>query len=276
MTISNSIEFSGIGLHSGKTVNVTISPNLSNSGIIFYRVDKNIYIPANSNFVVNTKMATVIGSSDATISTIEHFMAACRILNLTQLVISIDGDEFPILDGSAIKFIELLQSGNIVESEDKNVLRILREVSVESNNRIATILPSEHTEYSIDVKFKYFGEQSASLNLSYANNLEEVLSSRTFGYVEEFEYLKSVGLANGATTKNVIGIDKGGKIFNQFGLRNSNELANHKLLDLIGDMTLLGYPFVGHVTSKYGGHELNDLLVKKILSDPKNYKIVTH
>jgi len=276
MKLNKIITFSGIGLHSGKKTFVSIIPKKNGSGISFIR--NGIETSAIAKNVTNTHMATTIGSGKGSISTIEHFMAACSLCKITDIQVSVSSEEFPIMDGSAIEFVKMFLDNCDDEDEPTRPqlkLKLLKKVSIKTESSSISAIPSDKAIFITKNKVRYIGVVRSLVCLDTSQSLERILSSRTFGFFEDFEHLKSKGLAQGASLKNVLVLDGSGRLKNPFGYRNHEELANHKLLDMIGDFALLGFPrFEAAISSINGGHSLNNQLARKILSDKSNYQII--
>ncbi len=272
--IKQSVSVSGITLHKGELATLRLHPLESGKGIIFYK--SGIEIPLNYKNVVDTTMATTIGFNGVTIHTIEHLMSAIYASGIKNLLIELDANEPPILDGSGLDFCHLIKSAGIVETEhNKKIINIKKEIKVNNGNRYVSISPSLNNNFFIDsvIYFpnKVIGEQHFSLEVNSKNYLNEIAPARTFGFFSEFEYLKSKGLALGANYNNVIVVGDN-EILNTT-LRFENEFVRHKILDVIGDLSILGYDIVGNYKSFASSHALNYALIKAILSDSENFII---
>ena len=275
-TIKKSVEIVGIGLHKGVPITMTLEPLNDNSGIIFYRKDKNVSIPLKPEYVVDTQMATVIGKDGVVVSTIEHLLSAIYAYGIDNLRVVLDNDEIPILDGSSSGFCLLLDEVGIQEQEEtKKALIIKEEVSLEVDGKKVSLSPSNHIVYDFSIDFDHpsIGKQQFKFDYSIAQYKENISKARTFGFLHEVQYLRSKGLALGVSLDNAIGLDDQ-KILNPEGLRFDDEFVRHKILDAIGDMSLLGYTMIGQYTAHAGSHHLNHLLTKKLLENPANYEIV--
>jgi len=275
-TIKKAVEVVGIGLHKGVPVKLRLEPMPENSGIIFYRSDKGVTIPLGIESVVDTKMATVIGKNGVVISTIEHLMSAVTAFGIDNLRIILDNDEIPIMDGSAISFCLLLkEAGILAQNESKKFIKIKKEVEVQLDEKVAKVAPSDETSYSFKINFNHpaIGEQFYKFNFSIQKYLEEIAKARTFGFLKEVQYLRSIGLALGGSLENAIVLDDK-KILNE-NLRYNDEFVRHKILDAMGDMRLLGYNIIGSYDAFSSGHHLNHLLTKEIFASAENYEIVT-
>ena len=275
-TISKSIEIVGIGLHKGVPVTMRLEPLEENSGIIFYRSDEAISIPLKIENVVDTKMATVIGKDGIVVSTIEHLLSAVYAYGIDNMRIVIDNDEVPILDGSSSGYCMLLEEAGIKElNASKKVIKIKKEVEVTQDFKKVSLKPSSHIiyDFSIDFKHPVIGEQNFHFDYSIKEYKENISKARTFGFLHEVQYLRSIGLAQGGSLENAIVLDNH-KILNPEGLRYDNEFVRHKILDAIGDMALLGYTIIGEYNAHAGSHQLNHLLTKKLLESEDNYEII--
>ena len=278
-TIKKPIKFQGIGLHSGKNVNLYIKSSEPNTGIIFKRIDlnsNNIVYP-NFNNVTNTSLNTTISNEfGVKVSTIEHLLGALFCLGIDNALIEIDNEEVPILDGSAKEFIDkILLSGFEVSNMPIKIIKILKKVEYKDEDRFISIEPSN---VSLDIEFelKYnneiIGNQKNKINV-YEDDLFEIYNSRTFCLFEDIEFIKKNGLAKGGSLDNAI-VVKNNEILNQDGLRNNKEFVNHKILDCIGDLYTCGYRIVANVICSQGGHYLTNQLLRKVFNDNKNFSII--
>lgn len=276
-TIAKPVEIVGIGLHKGVPVKMRLEPLGANEGIIFYRSDEALSIPLKIENVVDTKMATVIGKNGIVVSTIEHLLSAVYAYGIDNLRVVIDNDEVPVLDGSASGYCLLLDEVGIKElNEPKKAIRIKKEVSVSTaDGKKVTLKPSKHIifDFSIDFENPVIGEQKYHFDYSIEEYKENISRARTFGFLHEVQYLRSIGLALGGSLENAIVIDNN-KVLNPEGLRYDNEFVRHKILDAIGDMALLGYTMIGEYDAHAGSHHLNHLLTKKLYEDESNYEII--
>ena len=278
-TIKTPISFQGIGLHSGKIVNLCLKSALPDTGIIFKRVDlnnNNLVYPSFNN-VTNTSLNTTISNEfGIKVSTIEHLMGALFGLGIDNVLIEIDNEEVPILDGSAKEFIEkILQFGFEVSNKPIKIIKINKNVEYSEGDRSISIKPSK---LSLDIDFtlkyenKIIGDQRNKINV-YEDNLIEIFNSRTFCLYEDIEMIKKNGLAKGGSLDNAI-VVRDDKILNKNGLRNKNEFVNHKILDCIGDLYTSGYRIIGSLKCNQGGHYLTNKLLRQIFDDKNNFSIV--
>ena len=278
-TIKNTIKFKGVGLHSGKLVNVCLKNSKPDTGIVFKRTDlksNNIIYPNFMN-VSNTSLNTTISNQEGVkVSTIEHLMGALFGLGIDNILIEIDNEEVPILDGSAKEFIEkILTAGFEISNKPIKIIKINKKVEFIDGERFISIEPSK-LSLDIDFELKYknilIGNQRNKINL-YEDDLNEVFNSRTFCLYEDIEAIKKVGLAKGGSLENAI-VVKDKNIMNKGGLRNSKEFVNHKILDCIGDLFTSGYRIIGSIKCSQGGHYLNNQILRKVFSNNENFSII--
>tara|TARA_B100001248_G_scaffold224025_1_gene181044 strand:- start:1435 stop:2355 length:921 start_codon:yes stop_codon:yes gene_type:complete len=278
-TIKNSISFSGIGLHTGVNINVSIKPANPDTGIIFKRVDlhnNNIVYPNFLNVTSTSLNTTISNEFGVKVSTIEHLMGALFGLGIDNVIIELDNEEVPILDGSAKEFIEkIIPAGFEISEAPIKIIKINKKVEFKHENRSISIEPSK---LSLDINFELnyenplIGKQNNKINV-YEDNLEDIFNSRTFCLFEDIEAIKKVGLAKGGSLDNAI-VVKDNKILNEGGLRNSKEFVNHKILDCIGDLFTSGYRIIGSVVCSKGGHYLTNELLKKVFKNSQNFSII--
>jgi UDP-3-O-[3-hydroxymyristoyl] N-acetylglucosamine deacetylase len=269
------VESVGIGLHKGEPIKITLEPLEANSGIVFYRSDVGMSVKAAPENVVNTSNATVIGDGQNYISTIEHLLSAIYSYGVDNILITLDGAEVPVMDGSGASFCMMLDEAGKRELDiNKSVLIITREVEVNDGKKFARVKPSKKPSYNFEIDFPHpiIGKQDYQFSFSKRGFIEEISRARTFGFLKDVQYLQSRGLALGGSLDNAIVLDDK-KILNPGGLRFKDEFVKHKILDAIGDLALLGAPVVADYESFAGSHNLNHLLTKEILKDPKNYEI---
>ena len=278
-TINNPVKFTGIGLHSGQIVNISINPSEPNTGIIFKRIDlknNNLIFPSFAN-VTNTSLNTTISNDfGVRVSTIEHLMGALFGLGIDNALIEIDNEEVPILDGSAKEFIEKLIISGLKQSEVPiKIIKIKKKISFNEGERSISIEPSK---LSLDINFqlKYdnavIGNQKNKVNV-YEDDLNDIFNSRTFCLYEDIEKIKKNGLAKGGSLDNAV-VVKGSEILNKEKLRNSKEFVNHKILDCIGDLYTSGYRIVASINCSQGGHYLTNQLLKKVFKNKENFSII--
>ena len=278
-TIANSILMNGVGLHSGKKVSMKILPAEPNTGIVFKRTDvkkNNIIIPSVFN-VTNTVLCTTISNEvGVKVYTIEHLMGALFGKGVDNAIIEIDNEEVPILDGSAKVFIsEIEKSGVKTSNTPIKVIKIEKKVSYKEDSKKISIEPTKISS-DIDFEIKYenslIGTQRNIINI-FEDDLTDIYNSRTFCLYEDVEKLKKMGLAQGGSLENAL-VVKDDKILNKEGLRNSKEFVNHKILDCMGDLYLLGYRILGKIVCTQGGHKLTNHLLREVLQDNNNFSII--
>ena len=278
-TVKAKVQFSGIGLHSGKLVNISILPANPNSGIIFKRVDlanNNIVIPSFAN-VCNTSLNTTISNEfGVKVSTIEHLMGALFGLGIDNAVVEVDNEEIPILDGSAKNFIEkIIAVGFKLNELPIKIIKINKKVEYKDGERSISIEPSKLSldiEFELKYKNNLIGNQKNKVNV-YKDDLEDIFNSRTFCLYEDIEAIKNNGLAKGGSLENAIVVNEN-EIMNEGGLRNSKEFVNHKILDCIGDLYTCGYRLLANVKCSQGGHYLTNQLLRKVFENKENFSIV--
>ena len=278
-TIANKVSFSGVGVHTGNKVNINILPSTPNSGIIFKRIDlkhNNIVVPNFENVSEATLCTTISNDFGVKVSTIEHLMAAFLGLGIDNAVVEIDSQEIPILDGSAKDFVKILRSTGLKSSDVPiKLIKINNNVEVEEGNKFISIEKSNTSleiEFEINYENQLIKNQKNKINV-FEDKLDDVFNSRTFCLFEDIEKLKKLGLGKGGSLENAI-VVKDDKILNKEGLRNKNEFVNHKILDCIGDLYLVGYRLIGSLKCRHGGHNLTNKLLRKIFSNNKNYSLL--
>jgi len=277
-TVKAPVTLAGVGLHTGAPVQVRILPARAGSGLRFRRMDltPTVEIPARSEFVVETTLATVLGKGGAQVSTVEHCLAALAGLGVDNAVIEVDGPELPILDGSASPYVEaLLSVGLRAQGVKRRAIRIEKPLRVENGDKFCILRPASgfQVTYTIDFEGRYPGAQHFYLEVGPRTFAVELAEARTFGFLQEVTYLRSVGKARGGSLENAVVLDEG-KVLNPEGLRMADEMVRHKILDAIGDLTLAGLPIQGHLIVHKGGHALHDSLVKALLSRPDAWTVV--
>ena len=274
-TIARRVETVGIGLHKGEPIRLILEPLDANSGIILHREDLGISFKAEPKNVINTQMATVVGNEKGFISTIEHLMAAVNGYGIDNIRISVDANEIPVMDGSAISFCMLLDEAGIRHLDaGKKVILVRREV-VEGSKFVRTS-PSRNPKFDYTIKFDHpvIGEQRYVFEFSKSSFVKNIARARTFGFLKDLQRLQAQNLALGASLDNAVAIDDT-HILNPEGLRFENEFVRHKILDAVGDLSLLGAPLLGDYTAFAGSHDLNHKLTLALMADEKNYEIAT-
>ncbi len=277
-TLTRSIKISGIGLHSGKKVNIQINPAAVNTGIIFKRIDikdNNIIYPSVNNVSKAMLCTTVTNEFGISVSTIEHLMGALFGMGVDNAIIEIDNEEVPILDGSAKIFVkEIINSGLEISEHAIKVIRINKNVKIKDGNKFISIEPSKiNLEIDFEIKYenKLIGTQRNSLKV-YEDDLTDVFNSRTFCLYEDVDKLKSMGFAKGGSLDNAI-VVKDDVILNNENLRNKKEFVNHKILDCMGDLFLSGHKIIGKIRCSQGGHKLTNDLLRKVFQNKENFSI---
>ena len=278
-TINDILEFNGIGLHSGKNVTMKLCPASPNTGIIFKRSDlknHNIIYPSVFNVSSASYCTKITNEYGISVSTVEHLMAALCGLGIDNLLIDLNSEELPIMDGSAKNFVESIQKvGFEVSDQPIRIIKINKKTVYSEGEKFISFEPNK-ISLEIDFEIKY--KQNSILNQRntkniYMDDLNDMFESRTFCLFEDVEKLKSMGLAQGGSLDNAI-VLKGNKILNSEKLRNENEFVNHKILDCLGDIYLAGYKMVGKITSSQGGHNVTNLGLRDLLSNNENFSII--
>lgn len=273
-TLKNSICAGGVGIHTGKKVTVTLRPAAPGTGIVFRRVDLDnpVDIPALSENVVDTRLSTTLGKDGAHVSTVEHLLSAAAGLSVDNMYVDVDAPEIPIMDGSSGPFVFLLQSAGIEEQNTvKQFIRIKKTVKVKDGDKWALLKPFPGFRVKVDIDFDHPVMSSypmkACFDFSPTTYIKELSRSRTFGFLKDYEYLRSQNLVRGGSLDNAIVLDDC-RILNEGGLRYRDEMVKHKILDVIGDMYLLGNMMVGEYEAYQPGHCLNkqlrDCLLEKV------------
>ena len=278
-TIKEEIFLKGVGLHTGEMVNMKIKPAAPNTGIIFKRTDlkRNNYVVPGVFNVSNTNFCTTISNEfNVKVSTIEHLMAAFFGVGIDNVLIEIDSQEVPILDGSAKEFVEKINLAGIKESEAPlKIIKIERKVSYKEGSKYITIEPNKiNLDIDFEIKYinKFIGTQRNQVKV-YETDLTEIYNSRTFCLYEDIEKLKKMNLAKGGSLENAVVI-RDSEILNDTGLRNSKEFVNHKILDCMGDLYLSGYKMIAKVVCSQGGHNLTNKLLREVFQNKDNFTIV--
>ncbi len=280
-TIKNVIRATGIGLHTGDKIYLTVRPAPVDTGVVFRRVDlaPPVAIRATAYAVGETTLSTTLVSGGVKVSTIEHLMSAFAGLGIDNAIVELSGPEVPIMDGSAGPFVFLLQSAGIAEQKvAKKFIRVKREISICDGDKSATFLPFDGFKVSFTIDFDHpvfrGRSQSASIDFSTASFVKEVSRARTFGFMSDIEQLRSKNLALGGSVENAIVVDDY-RILNEDGLRYEDEFVKHKILDAIGDLYLLGHSLIGEYVGHKSGHALNNRLLRTLLAQPDAYDVVS-
>jgi UDP-3-O-[3-hydroxymyristoyl] N-acetylglucosamine deacetylase len=272
-TIAHDAIASGIALHSGVPVTMRLSPAPAGHGIVFRRADVGADIPARFDQVSETRLGTVIGSGEAKVGVVEHLMAATAGAEIDDLLVTLDGPEPPILDGDALSYLTLLESGGATEhQEPRKVLKVIRPVTVESGDAKASLLPDDSLSFSYELSFPVIGDQYYAFAFSRAGFKAEIAPARTFGFLSELETLNKMDLAKGASLANTLALDDSG-VVNRERQRFADEFVRHKILDAIGDMALAGAPLVARFEGRKSGHATNNALLRALFADPGNYEL---
>ncbi len=276
-TIQNSIPCAGIGLHSGKRVNMLLKPAPADSGIIFVRTDLGgTEIAAIAANTAATSYATTLRQHGAMVQTVEHLLGALAGLGISNLFVELDSDEVPIMDGSAAPFVRLIADAGIqLQDRLQTVLKVTKPLFVRNGSKQLAIWPAESPgiSYFIDFDHPLLREQSLTYQFSEENFIRDISAARTFGFLSDVQMLQANGLARGGSLENavVLGPDR---VLNQEGLRYHDEFVRHKILDILGDLSLVGMPVVGHVVAHKAGHGLNAAMVKKLMESPTHWVVV--
>ncbi len=276
-TLRKKILFKGIGLHTGYSVNLSLVPAPPDTGILFRRTDlKNFEIEAIRSHVAKVSYATTLMKKGVMISTVEHLLSALYGLDIDNLYLDVDSMEVPILDGSGTMFMEEIDKIGIVEQNAlRKYLVVEKPIEVRQEDKVAGVYPdsSRKVTYIIDFKHKAIGHQEIHLELTPEAYRREIGMARTFGFVSDVEYLKSLGLIRGGSLDNAVVLDDSGIVDND--LRYPDEFVRHKLLDLLGDISLTGYPIVGKLYAERAGHAIHTALADRIVRHTDHYRICT-
>ncbi len=278
-TLAKKVSFSGVGIHTGEQVKMNILPSPPNSGIVFKRIDlnkNNIVIPNFENVSEATLCTTVSNQFGVKVSTIEHLMAAFLGVGVDNALVELDSQEVPILDGSAKDFVRILKEGGLKNSDVPiKLIKINNFIELKEGNKYISLDKSNTTleiEFEINYKNQFINSQKNKINV-FEDDLDDIFNSRTFCLYEDIEKLKKIGLGKGGSLQNAI-VVKGNSILNESGLRNNNEFVNHKILDCMGDLYLVGYRLIGSLKCNHGGHSLTNKLLRKVFSDNRNYSLI--
>ena len=278
LTLYEPIKINGIGLHTGVKSSVTLNTAPLKSGIFFNRTDKSTIIPARWNKVISTKFSTNIASNGVEVKTVEHLLSALAGLHINNCEILIDNIEVPILDGSSSVYVEhILKKGLKEQNSEQNIMEIIKPVKFLCDYGYAELIPNSPKDKGLNINLessfdgKYEDQNIMIRNLN-GNYIESISRARTFGFFQEIEYLKSQNLIKGGSLDNAIVI-KNKKPLNKDGLRYENELMRHKVLDVVGDLYLSGYPIIGTYKGFKTGHFITNNLLKELFKSEENYKI---
>ena len=275
--VNNAVKFRGIGLHSGQPVALTVAPASAQTGIVFRRTDAGPDarpIPARYDFVSDTRLCNCLANGDGlTIATVEHLMAALSGCGISDARIAVDGPEVPIMDGSAVVFVrEFMRAGIRDLGVPCRAIRVLEPVNVRMEGKLAELSPAPRFEMDFSISFAdpAIGRQSKRLILTGSAIVSELSDSRTFGCQADVEMLRNMGLVRGGGLENAIVVDNG-RVLNPGGLRHPDEFVRHKMLDAVGDLALAGAPIIGRYTGIKAGHEMSNLLLRKLFSCPESW-----
>ncbi|WP_142848825.1 UDP-3-O-acyl-N-acetylglucosamine deacetylase [Telmatospirillum sp. J64-1] len=279
-TLKSAITCKGVGLHSGAKITMTLRPGEANSGIVFRRVDipgKGALIPAHWASVSDTRMNTCISNDQGVgVKTIEHLMAALAGMGIDNAEIDINGEEVPVMDGSAAPFLFLIECAGVVEQDaPRRAIRVLKPVVVTDGDKMASLMPSDSfsVRFEIDFSSNAINRQECALDLSEGAFKAEISRARTFGFEQEVSALRSMGLARGGSLDNAVVISSDGeRVLNEEGLRYDDEFVRHKILDAVGDLYLAGAPLLGHFHGIRSGHALNNRLLRALFADDQAWE----
>ena len=280
-TLGESIAAVGIGLHSGRKIRLVLRPAEPDTGIVFRRVDLTppVDIPSHPLNVNDTRMATTVNIGPAAVSTIEHMMSAFNGLGIDNCIVEVNAPEIPIMDGSGASFVYLIHSAKVLEQDaPRKFVRVLKPVEVREGDKRARLEPHEGFRLSFTIDFGHPAidatVQYADVDFSKVGYEQAVMRARTFGFVQDVEMLRALGLAQGGSLENAIVMDEF-RILNPGGLRDGDEFVKHKILDAMGDLYVLGAPLIAHYTAMKSGHGLNNKLLRALIADPSSFEIVT-
>ncbi len=280
-TVAGPVIFAGVGVHTGAHVRVAVRPAAVDAGVSFVRTDlKDIdnTIRVSAEAVGQTRLGTVINNAaGATVSTIEHLMAAFCALGIDNVVVELDGPEVPILDGSAEVFIQFLdRAGRRRQEASRRFIEVLEPVEVVEGDKRAVLLPSDRFEVAFEIVFDSapIGRQRVDLEITEESFRKELADCRTFGFLKDVEALRAAGLARGASMENAVVLD-GDRVLNPEGLRRPDEFVRHKALDAVGDLYVAGLPLLARFEGLYAGHGLNNLLVRALMARPQAWRVRT-
>lgn len=280
-TLKNAIRTTGVGLHTGDKIHLTLLPAPIDSGIVFRRVDLNppVEIKASAKNVGETTLSTCLIKEGVRVSTVEHLMSAMAGLGIDNAIVELTGPEIPIMDGSAGPFVFLIQSAGVQEQNaPKKFVRVTKEITLTDGDKLATFLPFDGFKVSFSIEFDHpvFKDRRPQTELEFSSStfVKDISRARTFGFMHEIEYLRSKGLARGGSMENAIVVDKY-RILNEDGLRFEDEFVKHKVLDAIGDLYMLGSSLICEYRAHKSGHSLNNRALRLLLERPDAWELVT-
>jgi len=276
-TLASEISVSGIALHVGRPVRMTLAPAPPGHGIVFRRADqRGAEVMARYDKVTETRLGTVITDGEATVGVIEHLMAAVAGADVDDLLVTLDGPEPPILDGDALSYLTLLEKAGTREGPARREgIKLLKRVFVAQGEASATLIPNNERRFDFEIVFPTpaIGRQTYSFAMSREGFAAEIAPARTFGFMNELDALNKMNLARGASLENTLAID-GDRVVNSALMRFPDEFVRHKILDAIGDMALAGNPLIARFEGVRSGHALNNALLRALFADPANYEAV--
>jgi UDP-3-O-[3-hydroxymyristoyl] N-acetylglucosamine deacetylase len=280
-TIKNEVSTVGVGLHTGEKVRLTLTPAPEEHGVVFQRVDISGQpkIKVNPLAVTETKLCSTLGSKDFSIATVEHLMSALSATGVDNILVQLNGSEIPIMDGSAISFIHLIKSAIISEQTSAKEFVVIREsIELLDGDKFARFEPFRGfvVDFTIDFPHPAFKSDDSQVSIDFFKDsyINEISRARTFGFMQEVEYLRSNGLARGGSLENAIVLDEY-KILNDDGLRYKDEFVRHKILDAIGDLYILGKPIIGKFIAHKSGHDLNNRLLRELIKNKDKWEVTT-
>ncbi len=277
-TLKSEVLVRGIGLHSGRNINMRLKPAPRDTGIVFVRKDKkSVEVNASVNSVADTTFATNLAFDGARVGTVEHLLSALAGLNIDNLCVELDGPEVPIMDGSALYFThKILEVGIAKQAKKVSCIRILKPIVITEGHCQIAVVPYEGTKISCSVNYNHplFEEQKLSIDVTGTNFIKEIAPARTFGFLRDVRMLRLNGLAKGGSLDNAIVVGENG-VLNKGELRFKDEFVRHKILDTIGDFSLLGYPVYGHIIAHRPGHSLNVKFLRKLLLSADSWEIIS-
>ncbi len=280
-TLAGPAVCAGVGVHSGQRVRIAARPAAPDTGVVFVRTDVadgDNRIPVSAQAVTCTQLNTKISNaSGVSVSTIEHLMATLSALEVDNVIVEVDGPEVPIMDGSALPFVQLLdRAGRRTQAQPRRYIEVVAPVEVTDGSKRAALLPCDRFEVAFEIAFPSaaIGRQAVDLAITERSFRDQLAAARTFGFVHEVEALRSLGLARGASLDNAIALD-GDVMLNAEPLRFRDEFVRHKALDAIGDLYVMGAPVIGRFETRYGGHALNNVLVRTLIADRAAWRMRT-
>lgn len=280
-TLKNPIRATGVGLHTGRQIHLTLLPAPIDTGIVFRRVDLNpsVEVKATAKNVGETTLSTCLINGDVRVSTVEHLMSAMAGLGIDNAIVELNAPEVPIMDGSAGPFVFLIQSAGVQEQQaPKKFVRIIKEVTLRDGDKFASFLPFDGFKVSFSIEFDhpvFKGRRlQTEVDFSSSSFVKEISRARTFGFMHEIEYLRSKGLAQGGSMDNAIVVDEY-RILNEDGLRFEDEFVKHKVLDAIGDLYLLGNSLIGEYRAHKSGHSLNNRVLRQLIDQQDAWEWAT-